>query len=133
MTLTLKSLNELRNMQYHIRRLKRRIAEIESGALPQSPKTDGIPQGRSNISKTERTVEKSERYKAVLQRIKEDYERRVREVETEIYSLDDEFIKAILISRFADAHSWRQVARDIGGNNTADSVRMACMRFFQKL
>ena len=132
--MTLRELNELRDMRFHIKRLKRRIAEIESAALPQSPKTDNSPGGtHGNPSKTERVVEKTERHKAALYALKEDYERRVSELETEIYSLDDEHIKAILISRFVDARSWVQVAHEVGGGNTADGVRKACFRFFQKI
>ena len=132
MALTLKALKELRDMRFHIIRLKRRIAEIESAALPQSPKTDSITGGTSNGSKTERTVERADEHKMKLAELKADYEKRVKEIETEIYALDDEFIKAVLLSRFADAHSWRQVAKDVGGNNTENGVRMACVRFFQK-
>ena len=130
--MTLKELNELRDMHFHIRRLKRRIAEIESLAYPQSPKTDNSPSDtHNNSSKTERAVEKTEKHKAVLIRLKEDYERRVSDLEAEIYTLEDEHIKAILGSRFIDAHSWLQVARDGGGRNTADGVRKACFRFFE--
>ena len=65
--MTLRELNELRDMRFHIKRLKRRIAEIESAALPQSPKTDNSPGGtHGNPSKTERVVEKTERHKAAL-------------------------------------------------------------------
>ena len=131
--MTLKELNELRDMHYHIKRLKRRIEEIESAAYPQSLKTDGMTGGSGNsVSKVEKVVEKAERHKAALIALKADYEQRVSELETEIYALEDEHIKAILISRFVDTHSWVQVAHEIGGGNTADSVRMSCMRFFQK-
>ena len=130
--MTLKELNELRDMRFHIKRLKRRIAEIESLAFPQSPRTDKEPGGaHSGGSKTEIVVENAEQHKATLCELKEDYERRVSELEREIYTLDDEHIKAILISRFVDAKSWLQVAMEIGGDNTADAVRMACFRFLQ--
>ena len=131
--MTLKELNELRDMYFHIRRLRRRIAEIESAAYPQSVNTDKlVSSGNLPTSKTERVIERAEPHKAELMRLKEDYERRVSAVESEIYALDDEFIKAVLLSRFVDGNSWRRVAREIGGNNTESSVRMACKRFFHK-
>lgn len=131
--MTLKQLNELRDMHFHIKRLKRRISEMESAVYPQSVRTDKvITTGGAPSNVIERTVENTERYKAELLSLKADYESRVREVESEIYALKDEHIKAILISRFADANSWARVARDLGGNNTAESVKKACYRFFQK-
>ena len=131
--MTLKELNELRDMYFHIRRLRRRIAEIESAAYPQSVNTDKIvSSGNLPTSKTERVIERAEPHKAELMRLKEDYERRVSAVESEIYALDDEFIKAVLLSRFVDGNSWRRVAREIGGNNTEDSVKKACYRFFDR-
>lgn len=131
--MTLKQLNELRDLYFHIKRLKRRISEMESAIYPQSVKTDKvITTGGAPSNVIERTVENTERYKSELLKLKADYESRVREVESEIYALKDEHIKAILISRFADANSWARVAHDLGGNNTAESVKKACYRFFQK-
>ena len=129
--MTLKQLNELRDMHFHIKRLKRRISEMESAVYPQSVRTDKIvTSGGAPSNAIERTVENTERYKSELMNLKAEYESRVREVESEIYALEDEHIKAILLSRFADAHSWARVASDLGGNNTAESVRKACVRYF---
>ena len=49
-----------------------------------------------------------------------------------IYSIDDPLIRTILSLRYLENLSWNQIAMKIGGNNTADSVRMAEARFWKK-
>lgn len=49
-----------------------------------------------------------------------------------IYSIDDSLIRQILMYRYVNCLSWNQVAFNIGGANTADSVRMSHDRFLKK-
>lgn len=131
--MNLRELNELRDMRFHIKRLKRRIAEIEGQIYPHGMNADAPSSGiKSHTSKIEQIVERTEKHKLELMKLKNEYEYKVSALESEIYALKDEHIKAILISRFVDARSWIQVAHDIGGGNTADGVRKACFRFFAK-
>lgn len=48
-----------------------------------------------------------------------------------INNIDDCFIRLIFKLRFIDCKNWRDVAKEIGGGNTADSVRMHCNRFLR--
>ena len=49
-----------------------------------------------------------------------------------INDLEDSFLRLILSCRFVSKLSWRQVARAVGGGNTADGVRKAVERFFRE-
>jgi len=55
----------------------------------------------------------------------------VEEVNDYVESIDDSLIRQIIILRYIDGYTWEQVAAHIGGNNTADSVRMMHNRFLQ--
>lgn len=48
-----------------------------------------------------------------------------------ITGVKESFIRRILEARYIDGLSWQGVADKIGGNNTADSVRMAVNRFLR--
>lgn len=49
-----------------------------------------------------------------------------------IATVDDSLMREILTLRFVEGLSWEDVAYNIGGKNTPDSVRKACNRFIQK-
>jgi len=46
-----------------------------------------------------------------------------------IASIEDSQMRLIMSYRFVNGLPWNQVAANIGGNNTADSVKKACYRF----
>ena len=45
--------------------------------------------------------------------------------------IDDSLIRQILTVRYVDGKNWNQVALQVGGGNTADSVRKAADRFLK--
>ena len=55
-----------------------------------------------------------------------------REILEYIFSINDSQIRRIMRLRHIELKSWLQVANTIGGNNTADSVRMAHDRFLKE-
>jgi len=46
------------------------------------------------------------------------------QLEEYIVSIDDSLIRQIMTLRYVEGMGWKQVAQNIGGGNTADSVRM---------
>lgn len=54
------------------------------------------------------------------------------EVEEYIESISDSRMRRIIRMRFLDKFTWNQVADNIGGGNTEDSVRMAFNRFIEE-
>ena len=49
-----------------------------------------------------------------------------------IETVDDSMMRQILSLRYVNGLAWRQIAFSIGGNNTADSVRMIHNRFLRE-
>lgn len=54
------------------------------------------------------------------------------EVEEYIESISDSRMRRIIRMRFLDKLTWNQVANNIGGGNTEDSVRMSFNRFIEE-
>ncbi|MDI3310944.1 MAG: hypothetical protein QJR05_05885 [Thermoanaerobacterium sp.] len=54
------------------------------------------------------------------------------EIEDFISKIPDSLIRQIITLRYKNGLTWNQIATHIGGNNTADSVRMMHNRFFNK-
>ena len=128
-----KELNSLYLLDRHIKRLERRIGDLEGCSSPKSPISDGMPRAPSYRSDpTGNAGVNIADEKNKLEGIKKGYESKKAKLEAEIYSLDDELIKAILLHRFVDLMSWRDVAQNVGGGNTTDSVKKMCYRFLKK-
>lgn len=53
-------------------------------------------------------------------------------VEEFIASIDDSRIRRIITYRFIDELTWNQIADQLGGNNTEDSVKKTFYRFMEK-
>ena len=49
-----------------------------------------------------------------------------------ISNIDDSMIRQIIFLRFVQGHTWVQVATEIGGGNSPDSIRMMMKRYLAK-
>lgn len=70
-----------------------------------------------------------------IQRIEDKYTELLElqnDVEEYIESIGDSRMRRIIRMRFIDKLTWNQVADNIGGGNTEDSVRMAFNRFIEE-
>lgn len=70
-----------------------------------------------------------------IQRIEDKYTELLElqnDVEEYIESIADSRMRRIIRMRFLDKLTWNQVADNIGGGNTEDSVRMAFNRFIEE-
>ena len=56
----------------------------------------------------------------------------INQIEKFVSGIDDSRMRRIISFRFIDKMSWGKVAQRIGGNTTADSVRMEFKRFMEE-
>lgn len=75
-------------------------------------------------------------YKRKVKSLKDQLQKRVRElinlvdeINKYIDRIDDSLIRQIIMLRYINGLTWEQVAEQVGGNNTADGVRMIHNRF----
>ena len=70
--------------------------------------------------------------KSILHALKSEIEQSINDVQVFIAGLDNSHDRRIVTMRVIDKMSWKQIARNIGGGNTADSVRMAFNRILER-
>ena len=132
--MTLKDLKGYPYLQKIIERYEIELAELyDDSAGSMSPDMSGMPHGGSNINS--KVVAGFERNEKKIQELKEklfNCRNRLYEMEQFFDSIDDAQTLLIFELRFKKEYSWEQVAAHIGGNNTKDSVRQVCNRYFQK-
>jgi len=137
-----KELSQLRHLKREVELLEQQIAdaEYESSKYKASDVVLGSNPVWPYQEKTFRVegidIPKYERH---LQRLRKKLEQRLEELmemrerlEEYIETVPDSLIRQILILRYVNGLSWKQVAAHIGGGNTADSVRMLHNRFLKK-
>lgn len=83
-------------------------------------------------------VNRLEYKKKELQELKCELEQRnekirplLKEIHTFMYSIDDSHTFRIVRMRYEDGKSWQQIAMQMGGGNSADSVRKQVERFLK--
>lgn len=122
--MTLKELSQLYWLRREVIMDARRLIELETMMNGISGMTETGIKDRTGETAVEieelRNILADKQYKALMERNK---------LEQYIASVDDSYMRQILTLRFVDGNSWKKVAMEMGGNNTADGIRKACRRF----
>lgn len=138
--MTKKELSQLRHLKKEIELLQKQIAEADTSKYMVSDVVEGSAKEWPYNKRTFKIEGINvPRYEKHMQRLKKKLERRLEELmemrerlEEYIDTVPDSLIRQILTLRYVNGLSWRQIAVHIGGGNTADSVRKACMRYLKR-
>lgn len=128
-----------------IKNLEKAIKQIEEGETVkdkvrgglgglQNFNIEGVPFPEYEKKKTNLMMKKlllSQR-KSTLEILEFELLKETNDVEEFISSLDDSRMRRIITFRFIDNLSWNATAHRLGGNATADSVRMEFNRYIEK-
>lgn len=130
--MTKKELSQLYYLNREIERDKERLDRLRMLASnPSGPNLTGMPSGGSFDNRLERLCAEIIDLEAIISaKVTQCVHERNR-LERYIADIPDSFIRQIFQLRFVNGLNWQQVAASIG-NNTADSVRMACNRYIAK-
>ncbi len=135
--MTRQDLKQLRHLKSEIKLLQEQILALESeivtdkvrGSDPEHPWTEksfyitGFDQ--------EKHSRKMEQLKKKMQRRVDDLLDLRAEIIEWVEGIEDSLLRQVIILRHVNGLGWRQVAREIGGGNTADSVRKMHDRHFE--
>lgn len=129
--MTIKELSQLYYLNREIEEEQSKLAELRTAATSTTARITGLPSIGSISDKTAiaaaiadaETIIRAKMELAVVE-----YNR----LNRYIASIPDSFMRQIVRLRFVDGLTWRQVAQNIGGNNTEDGVRKAVNRFLSK-
>lgn len=131
--MTLKELSQLYYLNREIEMDQRRLEELRTKAeSPGSPRFDGMPRIKSNVSKVERYAEDIADLEAIIAAKQQQCIHERNRLERYINDIDDSRLRMIFKLRFVNGLQWPQVAAHIGGNNTAKSVSKACYRYLDE-
>ncbi len=130
--MTIKELSQLYHLRREVEMDKQRLLELEERALPGAQRLSGLP-GSGNVQ------DKLATYAAEIADLRAVIEAKYRRCLTEqqrleqyIAGIEDSFIRQIFTCRFVEGLSWRQVAKKVGGKNSAGNIRVICHRFLAK-
>lgn len=130
-------LKQLKYLKTEIEVIKKQIEELDYTTVTDSVKGSSayFPYVARNF-KIEGLDEEGYNYK--FKRLRNKLNRKINELmdlveETNefIESIEDSLVRQIISLRYINGLTWEEVATNIGGNNTADSVRMLCNRFLE--
>ncbi len=135
--MTRQKLRQIRHLKKEIELLQDQIASLEGEIV-----TDKVRGSDPDHPWTEQsfyiTGFDQEKYARKMARIKRRLQRRVddlmdlrAEILAFVEGIDDSLLRQIIVLRHVNGLSWRQVAREVGGGNTADGVRMLHDRYFE--
>lgn len=124
--MTRKELSEIYYINREIEMWKRELDDITS---LQSPCLDGLPRGGgasdATAAKALRAAQISKTIDGLLARL----QMKRKEIYDYIATIDDSLMRQIIMYRCLSLCTWDEVARYVGGGNTADSVRKLFVRF----
>lgn len=119
-------------LEGEIRNEEEKIAKIEA-KLCASPEFDknGVPKSPTPRNRVEETYIELIARKEDLQRKVAEFKEMKASIERYIENIDDLLIHRIAEERFVNNKRFREIADELGGKNTAESVRKMLNRYIQ--
>ena len=130
--MTLRELSQLYYLNREIEMDQRRLRELEAKALPGAQVITGMPHGTGVADIVGRYAAEIADLRGIIEAKHQQCLSERNRLERYIAGIDDSLLRQIFTYRFVNGLPWLQVAACIGGNNTADSVRVACNRYIEK-
>ncbi len=129
--MTKKELSQLYWLNREIEEEKRKLEELIAAASGYTQKITGLPHvGGGDMVGNLATLIAEQR--DLIELMKQQSVIEYNRLNRYIASVEDAQMRMILSYRYVNGLSWRQVAFNIGGDNTEDSVRKAHDRFLKK-
>ena len=130
--MTICELSQLYYLKREIEMDRRRLEELEAMLLPKGTSIDGMPRMSRCERTAERYIDEIEKLRKTIAEKQTLCIRERRRLERYIASVEDSLMRQILTRRFVDGCAWKRIATEVGGGNTPDSMRKACMRYLHK-
>ncbi len=129
--MTKKELSQLYYLEKEIKADRRRLEVLESKATSVTQNVTGMPGGcgsgdkigfyGTEIAEQRQLIETKMRQCIILQN----------KILRYINAIESSYFRQILTQRYIDCFSWTKIAMNVGGNNTADSIRKSHDRFLK--
>ena len=128
------SVRDLKNLYYlkkEIKEQQRRIAELEAAATKCTANISGMPTGKGISDKVGKYAAQIADLKALLDLNLKKCFYELNQIDRYIQSVEDPLIRQIMIYRFENHMSWQKIARQMGGDHSADSLKKRMYRYLK--
>lgn len=130
--MTKKELKQIYNLNREVEMWQRELDKKQCRSIVGSQEITGMPFGSGTSDRVaDMACDIVETEMIIRGRLAEIQQQR-KKIMGYINSIDDSLIRQIIFYRYVSCMEWWEVAGSIGGNNTANGVRMACERFLTK-
>lgn len=126
---------ELRQIYYINREIimwQRELDRLKCTSLVKSPIISDRPRGGCHRGVEDLAVDLAE-YETIIRGLLAKVQVQRKRIVEFINGIDDSLMKQIIFYRHISCMRWNEVAAEIGGGNTEDSVRMVYNRYFKKV
>ncbi len=129
--MTRKELSQLYYLRKEINEQQRRLEELETAATACTAKITGLPKGKGISDKIGNYAAQIADLKGLLDLNLKKCFYELNRLDRYIQSVDDPLLRQIILYRFENHMSWRQIERAIGGNNNSESLRKKLYRYLK--
>jgi len=126
--MTLKELSIYFKLHKRLERNRQMLSSLSAASGPGAQVLTGMPHAAGVSDKVGDLVIKKEGLKERVAYLEEECAREKRILERYIDTIEDIQTRVVFRLRFVHCMTWPQVAKAIGGRNTASSVRAICYR-----
>jgi len=130
--MTLRELSQLYWLKSEIKMYEERLMRLRACMGVGSPNYDGMPKAQNNESTTERQAVRLADLERTLKSLRDKALEEEARLTCYIATIPDAYLRIIFTHRFVHGLTWWQVAAEMGGETTADSVRKACVRYIER-
>ena len=130
--MTAKDLQRIYFIRREIELYTAKLRTLRQRSLAGGGKLDGMPKTPAEGDKVSETAIKAADIEATMERLLDQLIEAEHETMIYIAGIDDSLIRQTIYLRFVCCLTWKQVARKVGGGNTADSCRKMVQRFIQQ-
>ena len=130
--MTSKRLSQLYYLKREIRQLRDRLHFLRAKAENITSNISPARGGGGSFDKTSHIITAIIDLERLIEQEEEQCIVEQKEIETYIATIPDSLTRAIFRARHIDCYTWRRVAVEVGGGNTAETVRKIHDRYLLK-
>ena len=127
--MTLRELSIYYKLHKQLEQNRQMLSSLYAAAGLGAQEITGMPHAPGVSDQVSGLVIEIENLKKRIADLEEDYAREKRILERYISTIEDDQTRMIFRLRFVHCMTWPQVAKAIGGRNTANSVKLICHRY----
>lgn len=129
---TKEELSQIYYLNKELRMWQKELESLECQSLLRGQQLTGMPFVSGTSDKTGDIATTIADIKSIIIGKQKEIQIQKKKIMTYIEQIEDSYMRQIIFYRCVSCMSWNNVAQEIGGNNTEDSVKQAFHRFFKK-